>query len=72
MPRHYLIPEKAGTADQWILEWSDTVLTLTSPDGICMIETPVNLAHRLIDQIELYEEEKICFQLPQGEIRFPL
>ena len=35
-----------------------------------MIETAVDLAHRLFDQFEFYEEEKICVRLAQGEIRF--
>ena len=35
-----------------------------------MIETAVDLAHRCFNEFEFYEEEKICFRLGQGEIRF--
>ena len=70
MPRHCLVPDIENASEQWVLEWSDSGLTLTTPNGDCVIETTIDLAHRLIDPLDLYEEEKLCFRLPHGEIRF--
>lgn len=70
MPRHCLVPDVEDASEQWVLEWSDSGLTLTTPDGHCVIETSIDLAHRLFGLLDLYEEEKLSFRLPQGAIRF--
>jgi hypothetical protein len=62
---------KDGPRDaEWLLEWNDAKLTLTTPEDELVLETCPAALYQLIDLFDLYVEGKISMASPTGTFTF--
>jgi hypothetical protein len=67
----YRLTQEAGPRDaEWVLAWDDTILTLSAPEGLQVLETPTTSAHRVVNLDELYAKGKVSLLTPSGPRTF--